>query len=503
MKYLNPLKLRTIAATLVAFAFIASIVAPLQAQPAPGQDKGTSRSKVERKNRAPVSKEVLRVKLPKPVEATLDNGLTVLVLEDPRFPVVNVSLQMAGAGPIFDPADKPGLANITAQMLREGTKTRNSRQIAEEVDKLGATLGSSSTFGSTAATISASGLSDNFDQWFGLMTDVLMNASFPADELGKLKMRQKTALIQQRTTPNFLSQERFRRVVYGNHPAAVFSTTPAVLDSLTPEMLAAWHRERYVPQNAILGIAGNVKAADVIAKLKTALAGWKRTDYKETLPANPTPATEGKIYLIDRPNSVQSTITMGNIAIDRRHPDYIPVVVMNSIVGGGASARLFLNLREEKGYTYGVYSGFTALKYPGPWSAGGDVRTEVTEGAMTEFMRELNRIRDEKVPADELEEQKRSIVANFALSLESPTDLLSYSITRKLYGLPDDYWETYPAKIMAVTADDVQRVARQYVNPQTQQIVVVGDAKKIKPILEKFGTVVVFDADGKPQGTGK
>ena len=160
-----------------------------------------------------------------------------------------------------------------------------------------------------------------------------------------------------------------------------------------------------------------------------------------------------------------------------------------------------MNLREEKGYTYGVYSSFTPLKYPGPWSSGGACARKSPKGD-TEFMRELNRIRDEKVPMEELEEQKRSIVAGFALSLESPQQLLNYSITRKIYGLPDDYWETYPAKIMAVTADDVQRVARQYVNPQTQQIVVVGDAKKIKAILEKFGTVVVFDADGKPQGTG-
>ena len=189
--------------------------------------------------------------------------------------------------------------------------------------------------------------------------------------------------------------------------------------------------------------------------------------------------TDAKIYLIDRPNSVQSTITMGNIAIDRRHADYIPVVVMNSIVGGGASARLFLICAKRRA-TRTALQQLYALKYSGPWSAGGDVRTEVTEGAMTEFMRELNRIRDEKVPADELEEQKRSIVASFALSLESPQQLLNYSITRKIYGLPDDYWETYPAKIMAVSADDVQRVARQYVNPQTQQIVVVGDAKKIK-----------------------
>jgi predicted Zn-dependent peptidase len=264
-------------------------------------------------------------------------------------------------------------------------------------------------------------------------------------------------------------------------------------------MLAAWHRDHYAPQNSILGIAGDVKAAELIPKLKQWLAGWKRTDYKETLPPNPTPTTTGKIYLIDRPNSVQSTIEMGNIAIDRRHPDYFAVNVMNTIVGGGASARLFLNLREEKGYTYGVYSNFIALKYPGPWSASGDVRTEVTEGAMTEFMKELNRIRDEKVGANELEEQKRSIVASFALSLESPAQLLNYAITRKIYNLPDDYWDTYSAKIMAITADDVQRVARQYINPQTQQVVVVGDSKKIKSVLEKFGQVEVYDADGKPQ----
>ncbi|HYY93818.1 MAG TPA: pitrilysin family protein [Pyrinomonadaceae bacterium] len=499
MRNTKTLKSRTLAALLVALSTLAPTLSRVAAQQPAGQDsKAVSRSHVERKNRAPVSKEVLQVKLPKPVEATLDNGLTVLVLEDHRFPVVNVSLTIAGAGPILEPADKPGLSVITAQMLREGTRTRNSRQIAEEIDRLGATLGASSGFGSTAASLNASGLSDNFDQWFALLTDVLLNPSFPADELAKLKARTKTALVQQRTQPSFLAEERFRQAVYGKHPASVYSTNPQALDALTPEMLAAWHRERYVPQNAILGIAGDVKAAEVIAKLKQWLGGWKKTDYKVELPPNPTPATAGKIFLIDRPGSVQSTITMGNIAIDRRSPDYFAVNVMNTIVGGGGSARLFLNLREEKGYTYGVYSGFTALKYPGPWSAGGDVRTEVTEGAMTEFLKELNRIRDERVPAAELEEQKRSIVASFALSLESPAQLLNYAITRKIYDLPADYWETYPARVMAVTAEDVQRVARQYVNPQTQQVVVVGDASKIRPVLEKFGSVEVYDAEGKP-----
>ena len=500
MKYLKTLTARTLTAVSLTLAALAQAAAPpvRAQQPSPGgQDKALSRSKVERKNRAPVSKDVLRVRLPKPVEATLDNGLTVLVLEDQRFPLVNVTLQISGAGPILEPAERPGLANITAQMLREGTKSRTSRQLAEEIERLGTTVNASSGFGSTAAVVNASGLSDNFDQWFALLSDMLLNPSFPADELSKLKQRMKVQLVQQRSQPFFLTEERFRRIIYGKHPAAVYSTTPEVLDALTPEALAAWHRERYVPQNAILGIAGNVRASEVIPKLKQWLAAWKRTDYKESLPPHPTPATAGKIFLIDRPNSVQSTIRMGNIAIDRRHPDYVPVVVMNSVVGGGASARLFLNLREEKGYTYGVYSSFTALKYPGPWAAGGDVRTEVTEGAMTEFLRELNRIRDERVPAAELEEQKRSIVASFALSLESPDQLLNYAVVRKIYNLPEDYWETYPSRIMAVTAEDVQRVARQYVNPQTQQVVVVGDARTIRPVLEKFGPIEVYDAEGR------
>lgn len=496
MKYVSTLQSRVAITFLALVALITPFASTTAQQQPPGQDKAMSRSKVERKNRAPVSKEILRVKLPKPVEATLPNGLTVLVLEDHRFPVVTTTLQISGAGPIFEPADKPGLANITAQMLREGTSTRSSRQIAEEIDKLGATLNANSGFGSAAAILSASGLSDNFDEWFGLLTDVLLKPAFPAEEFTKLKGRLKTQLVQQRTQPFFLAEERFRQVVYGKHPASVYSTTPEVVEALTPEMLTAWHREHYVPQNAVLGIAGDVKADEVIGKLKQWFAGWKKTDYKESLPPHPTPATAGRIFLVDRPNSVQSTITMGNIAIDRRHADYVPVVVMNGIVGGGASARLFLNLREEKGYTYGVYSSFTAVKYPGPWVAGGDVRTEVTEGAMTEFLKELNRIRDELVASSELEEQKRSIVANFALSLEQPSQLLNYAMLRKIYDLPADYWETYPAKVMAVTAADVQRVAKQYVNPQTQQVVVVGDASKLRAILEKFGAVAIYNSDG-------
>jgi predicted Zn-dependent peptidase len=162
-----------------------------------------------------------------------------------------------------------------------------------------------------------------------------------------------------------------------------------------------------------------------------------------------------------------------------------------------------LNLREEKGYTYGVYSDFSAGRYPGPWRAGGNMRTEVTEGALVEFFDEIRRIREEKVPAEELEESKRSIAANFALSLEQPTRVLNFAITAKLYGLPPDYWDTYATRIMAVTADDVQRVARKYLNPDALQLVAVGDASKIKTVLEKYGAVAVYDTNGTLVGSGK
>jgi zinc protease len=168
------------------------------------------------------------------------------------------------------------------------------------------------------------------------------------------------------------------------------------------------------------------------------------------------------------------------------------------VIGGGASSRLFLNLREEKGYTYGVYSDFSALRYPGPWRAGGNLCTEVTQGALTEFFNEIRRIQDEKVPVAELEASKRSIVASFALSLEQPARVLGFAIALKLYGLPADYWDAYPAKIMAVSAEDVQRIARKYLNSNTLQVVAVGDAEKIKPILEQYGKVEVFDANGAP-----
>ena len=474
------------------------------AVPVRGQDGlATPPSKVERKNRAPVARNILDVKLPKPVEAKLKNGLTVLIIEDHRAPFVSLQLHVSGAGGLFEPAAMTGLASITAQMLREGTKNKNSIQLAEEIDRLGASIGASSSFGSAETVLSASGLSDNFDDWMAIAFEILLQPSFAGDELQKLNQRLRVQLREQRSNANFLLSERFNRAVYGEHPAANVSVTAESLDRITQDALRKWHRERYAPQNSILGIAGDVRAKDLIAKLEKRLSGWKKSDLHPALPRNPEALSARKVFLVHRPNSVQTTVSLGNIAIDRRSPDYMPMVVMNDIIGGGASARLFLNLREEKGYTYGVYSDFTAVRYPGPWRAGGNMRTEVTEGALVEFFNEIRRIRDEKVPLAEMEESKRSIVASFALSLEQPSRVLAFAITRKLYDLPTDYWDVYAAKIAAVTVDDIQRIARKYLDPEKIQIAAVGDAGKIKAILEKYGAVEVYDSNGTPVPPGK
>jgi zinc protease len=494
--------IQAIAAAILAATLTATGWAQAQADAA--HDKSLPTSKVERLNRAPVSKDILKVKLPRPIETTLPNGVTLMILEDHRFPLVSVQFDVDSAGPMYEPAEQPGLASASARLMAEGTKAHTSKQMAELVDSLGASLSSSSGFGSGSAVVAASGLSDTFEQWFALAVEVLLHPAYPAEELALYKSRAKSALLQQRAQPGFLALQTMSRALYGTYPAAVVSATPESLDALTPEMLADWHAKHFVPQNTILAISGDVHADTLIPKLREWLVEWPRSKAPVHFVPGPPPASKEKIFLVDRPGSVQTTLLMGNLAIDRTSPDYPALVVLNEVLGAGSASRLFLHLREEKGYTYGVYSNIVARKYAGPWTAGGDLRNEVADGAMTEFLRELNRIRDEKVPEDELDAARRSVVARFALSLESPQQLITAAITRRAYKFPADYWDKYPAQITAIKAEDVQRVARKYIDPATMQVVAVGDAATIKPVLEKYGAVEMVDASGKTASeTGK
>jgi zinc protease len=453
------------------------------------------------KGKAPINKEVLKVKLPKAFETTLSNGLQVIVLEQHKLPTFSMQMIVLSGG-LADPQDQPGAAQFTATLLREGTRTRNSKQIAEQVDSLGASLGAISGLSSPTSTVNASGLTDNFDQIMELLADVILNPSFPADEFNKLKNRSLAQLRQQRSNPSFLATEMFQKVMYGSHPAARVSLAAEEIQRMTPEALRKFHALNYKPNNAIFAIVGDVKPAEIVAKLEKTFGAWQRGDVPRTAIPKVSETGPAKIYLVNRAASVQTNLVLGNLTIERTDPDYYALDVMNQVVGGGASARLFLNLREDKGYTYGAYSRFSASKYRGTFRANTEVRTEVTKGSMDELMYELKRIRDERVAQEEFDRAKRTIIGSFALQLESPQGLLGNIVTQKLEGLPADYWDTYTQKIAAITPDDVQRVAKKYLDLSRMQIVAVGDATKIADVLKQYGTVEIYDTEGKPLRTG-
>ncbi|HKT79525.1 MAG TPA: pitrilysin family protein, partial [Vicinamibacterales bacterium] len=340
-------------------------------------------------------------------------------------------------------------------------------------------------------------LTNNLDTVLALMADVLMNPSFPQAEIDRYKTRTRAGLMQNRSNPAFLAAERLNKVVFGEHPLSRVAPTPQSLDGLTRDALVEFHKAHYIPDGAVLAVTGDITLEQAKAKAESAFGAWKKSG--ASLPAQTAPPTPSgpSISLIARPNSVQTSLRIGTQSIERKDPDFFALTVANRILGG-ASGRLFEHLREQKGYTYGANSGFSSSRVVGSWTASTDVRTDVTDPALTDLIDEIRQMRDTPVTAKELDDSKRAIVGGFARLLESPDAILSNYIDRYFYQLPADYWDTYATNIEAVTAADVQRVAKKYWAPERLQIVAVGDVAKVEPALKKLGTVQTFDADGKP-----
>jgi predicted Zn-dependent peptidase len=447
---------------------------------------------VVRLNRAPVSNESLKVKLPRPVERTLANGLKVLVLESHRAPLITMIIQ-APSSDLLDPPDLPGVADATGSMIRLGTKTRSSRDIAEALADLGATLNLNT--GTTNTTITLSCLTESFDAALAIVSDILLNPSFPQDELDKWKDRQRAALEQLKSNPQGLANERLFKVLYASDARQNTRPTVDSLAKITREHLLEHYRRYYVPAGQIAGIAGDITPRDAAAKLEKALGAWKGGPVERvSLPLNP-PVDVKRVVLVSRPASVQTLLIVANRAIGRTDPDYIAAQVMNQVLGSGPASRLFRIIREEKGYTYGINSSFNATRLLNHFQMTTNVRTEVTEPALVDILQEFRDIRERAVPADELAGAKRAIVAGFALALENPANVLTRWLTQREYGLPEDYWDTYGEKVTAITAADVQRVARKYVPLDNAQIIAVGDASKVGELLKKFGPVETVAAD--------
>ena len=462
------------------------------------QDTGANSFRgMVRLNRAPVSNEVLKVKLPRPVERPLSNGLRLVILESHRAPTIALTIQVPSSN-LRDGA-LPGVAEATAAIMMLGTTTKSARQISEALADIGATVsfgggggGGRGGGGAPAGgdlSITVNSLTENFDAALAIMSDVLLHASFPADEFEKWKTRQRSQLEQTRTQPNTLSSEALMAVLYPNDARRFTRLTLESLNKITRENLLEHYKKYYVPSGELAGISGDITPVAAVAKLEKALGAWKGGPVaKITLPMA-SPIAEKKVYLISRPGSVQTSLTLANRAIERTNPDYIACMVMNQVLGSGPAARLFRIIREEKGYTYGVSSSYSATLYLQHFSSAMSVRTEVTEAALTDLLKEFKEIRDVTVPKEELDGAKRTVVASFALGLENPAQVLQRWMQQREFGLPEDYWDTYSEKIMAVTAADVMRVAKKYVPYDNVQIIAVGDGDKIRDLLKKFGPV--------------
>jgi predicted Zn-dependent peptidase len=468
----------------------------ISAQQMPPQQQSPTKGLVK-KGKVPVSSEIIKVKLPKPAEADLANGLHLMVLEDHRLPQVSFTIYIPGAGGYYDPADHPGLASFTAALMREGTATRTSEKISQELEVMAASLNAAASVSGQEATVSGSSLSNQLDHLFDLTADVLLHPSFPDEELARYKQRTRQFLTQTRAQPGFLAQEMFQRVVYGSHPASrVLATIPA-LDKTTRDALVEFHRTHFVPDHAGMAISGDISMADARKLVESRLGAWKKAGVSVPAVTDPMPIGGTKIYFVARPNSVQTNLIVGLQAIERTNADYDRLQVMNRILGGGPTGRLFIHLREEKSYTYGAYSGLTAPLHRGDWSASTSVRTEVTDPALHDLLDEIRQMREQPVADEELADAQRAMTASFALSLESPQTLLNYYVTMWRYKLPADYFDRYADRVSAVTKDQVRAMAQKYLDPARLQIVAVGDPTKVADVLKKLGEVESYDADGK------
>ena len=432
--------------------------------------------------------------LPNPTEATLSNGLRLVVVEDHRLPLVSLRLAFY-PGSVKDPAGRQGLTGIMANLLTEGTKTRRSRQIAEEVALIGATLSAGSN--SDYLTVAASALSDYSSRIFELLADVTLNPTFPEEELVLAKENTKQGLIQQRAQPSFLASEQTARVLFGEHPYSVISPTPESIDATTQAELLEFHRETIVPNRASLIVVGDINFQQVLAEAEKLFGEWAAGGDPELKFPAPPSIEKRSAYVVDRPGSEQTNIVIANHAIKRTDPDFFPMLVMHTVLGANASSRLFMNLREEKGYTYGAYSSLDARTFGGTFRASAEVRTEVTGAALHEFFYELDRIRNEDVSEKELHDAIAYLTGVFPIRLETQEGLIDQLTQMKMLGLPGDYLHTYREQVAAISRADIRRVAVEHVTPDKAVIVIVGDSAAILDEVRRFSQdVELFDSNG-------
>jgi zinc protease len=435
--------------------------------------------------------------LPVPEKFKLSNGLTVLYSERPGLPLVAADLVLhAGSG--VNPVDRPGLASMTARMLQQGTATRSAPQIADRAADLGATL--SSGAGTDTAGISTHSLSRNFPDALELLADVALHPSFPQSEIERVRSERLTGIVQEKDESFALASRVLSAALYGPHHTYGYpdSGTTESVKAISRDDLEQFWKQNYFPDDAALVVTGNIKLAALKPLVEKQFGAWKAG--RPAPPALSAPeTTDAKLIFVDRPGAPQTTLICFSMGLARSTPDYVPVEVMNTDLGGLFSSRINMNLREAHGYTYGAFSFFRFHRAPGPFIAGADVRTDATAPATTELFNELKRMRDTQMTPAELLLSKDSIARSLPGRFERGTAAAATFAELFTYDLPLDYFSALPDRINAVTSDQAQAVAQKYILPDKMIVLAVGDRAKIEEDVKKLnlGKVEIRDTDGK------
>jgi zinc protease len=444
----------------------------------------------------PASGPARDVHLPTVRRRRLANGLELNAVEYHTLPVLHVRLTVR-AGSAHDPGGArplPGLASLTGDMLKEGTRTRTSAQIAEAIEFVGGSL--DVVTGPDATTISVSVLKEHADTAFTLLADVLSAPTFPQSELDKLKRRETDRLQRSQNDPSWLSRRAFSQLIYGpTHPYGRFDTTPAVLAAVTRNDIVAFHRARYVAGNMTLTVVGDLTAAQLDPVLDRTVGRVRGgTAPTPTFPAV-TAATARQVVLVHRPDSPQSVIRIGNPALRRRDDDFVPLTVANHILGGGASSRLFMDLRELRSLTYGAYSRISETVDMGTWVAAGQVRTPATGDAMYAFFGHLGCITSAAPPDAEMAQTRSYLIDSFPLSVETPGNIADLISGLRLFGLPDTWYDNFRTRVQGVDPSAALATAQHYIHPDQAVVVVVGDANARVEIGAPCAAAAALPAD--------
>jgi zinc protease len=421
----------------------------------------------------------------------LVNGLEVVLVESHTIPKFTGELYFR-SGNAAAAAQAPGLAEITATVVRTGTQARSSRQIEEDLRRIGADVGTSA--GADTSAIGFNGLVEFSSDLLKLVAELAQQASFPEDEFERERRQMIEGLRIARTTPSFLANERMRRVLFGAHPYAIIAPTEKQVEEFRVTQLKDFYSTYYRPGNALLIAVGDFASAQMMDQIEGIFGSWKPAEVPALSAAAP-PALHGRqVHLVHLAESVQTQLLVANHAITRKHPDWLRLALANSIYGGAFNSRLIINIREQKGYTYSPRSGVHALRQHGYFSVNAAVRNEVVAATLTEIFYELDRMRSLPVGEDELSDARTYMSGVFSLGLATQEGLASQLSNLYLYNLPEDYLETYRQRIRALTATDVLAAARAYFGSADAQIIVVGDRGQIGDQAKLFGHVTEYNA---------